>query len=579
MNKQFSNKQWELLKPDQSTISDIQKTVSCLPETAAVIANRNITTGSKALKFLYPSLKSINTPDNLQDIESAALRIYNALIAKEKILIFGDYDIDGISATAILYLFLNKSGAKVEYYTPHREKEGYGIKPDHIINKAKPGDIRLIITVDCGINDHLAVEAANLAGIDIIITDHHEPSDKLPQALAIINPRRKGCQKDLDFLAGVGVAFYLLIYLRKYLRQNNYWNQERQEPNLKAYCDLVALGTVADMVPLINENRTITKTGLKILSKGKRPGIKALMKISAIKSGPLHSDDIAFRLAPRLNAAGRMDHAGLAVELLITEDKKKAQRLATTLDQLNKDRRHTQELILNSVERRIIDTPDLAEKSCLVFAQPGWKIGVLGIVASKILEKYNRPVILFGMQDNLWWGSGRSIPGFNIFKGLNACSENIIQFGGHKAAAGLKILPENLAGFIKHFEEKVSSATRKEDFTAFLKIDYELNFEAVDSQLLDELTLLEPYGISNPEPVFSSRNIKVFSSTLIAGKHLKMILQQKNINTPKKLSAIWFNAPTFDPAPDFFKNIAYKLGWNYWNNSRIIQLTMQDARL
>ncbi|NNK85055.1 MAG: single-stranded-DNA-specific exonuclease RecJ, partial [Desulfobacterales bacterium] len=311
-------KDWKILQPDAPSVKNLCDSLECDPVTATLLINRKIDTPESALKFLNPSFNDIRSPFSIKDMDIAVRRIYKAIKDSEKILIFGDYDVDGITSTSILFNFLQNTGADTHYYIPHRTKEGYSLQVTHISDYAIPNKFDLIITVDCGASSHEAVKTAQNAGIDVIITDHHIIPVKIPPAYAVVNPKRHDCKVGFDNLAGVGVVFVLIICLRKYLREMHLW-QDRPEPNLKNLCDLVALGTLADSVPLVDENRIFTAAGINIIKTGNnRPGIEALLKIGHIKTSYINSEDIAFKLVPRLNASGRMEHGKLSVEILTT---------------------------------------------------------------------------------------------------------------------------------------------------------------------------------------------------------------------------------------------------------------------
>ena len=343
---------WHMFDQDPDRVRELSQMLNCHPVMASILVNRNIHTVKTATDFLNASLNKLPSPFSLKDMNIAVNRIYKAITDNEKILIFGDYDVDGITATVILLNFLRYAGADVSYYIPHRVNEGYSIQPGHISLYAHAHKVDLIITADCGSGSHQAAAAAKNTDIDIIITDHHTISEDIPSALAVINPKRRDCPSGLQNLAGVGVAFCLLICLRTHLREKGFW-QQGLEPNLKSYCDLVALGTVADMVPLIEENRILCKTGLTLIHAGHRPGLTALLEASAIHNDFLDADDIAFRLAPRLNAAGRMDHAARAVELLTVKDIHIAAKTAHTLNLLNQKRRQIEQGIFSDIQRFI----------------------------------------------------------------------------------------------------------------------------------------------------------------------------------------------------------------------------------
>jgi single-stranded-DNA-specific exonuclease len=572
---QGMEKNWQILHPDTDAVDRLTQGLKCHPVTAAVLVNRDILTATQARKFLAGSLNNLPAPFAIKDMDAAVHRIADAIAGNEKILLFGDYDVDGITATVILLNFLRHAGADVSYYIPHRIAEGYSIQPRHISRYAAPNSIDLIITADCGSGSHRAVEAANRAGIDIIITDHHSIAENLPPALAVVNPRRHDCPAGLGNLAGVGVAFFLLICLRKHLRDNGFW-QERPEPNLKNYCDLVALGTIADMVPLIEENRVLCKTGLQLLAADRRPGLAALMKASAVDSNFADAEDIAFRLAPRLNAAGRMDHAARAVELLSSNDADAAAKSAQTLNLLNQRRQQLEKKTLADIERTFEINPSLLRRHSLVLADSQWHAGLIGIVATRIVEKFHRPTVLIATGNDLGTGSARSVPALNLYEALAACSSYLESFGGHAMAAGLKIHEKNIDAFQQQFENVVQQTCRPEDFTLRLRIDRDLDFDVISTDLINELETLTPFGVGNPEPLFRAGNVTVVSSQIVGHHHRRMMLRQSWAPNAPVLSAIHFNVEDTALRKKDFAHIVFKLRCNRWNNRKTAQIVVAD---
>ena len=566
-----------MLQPDPAVVRELSQKLNCHPVTATVLANRNIKTQSDARHFLSVSLNRLRPPSSLKDTDTAVKRIYDAIIGNQKILIFGDYDVDGITATVVLLNFMRYVGADVTYYIPHRITEGYSIQPRHISHYARPNQFDLIITADCGSSSHQAVAAANKAGIDMVITDHHNIGDDIPPALAVINPKRHDCESGLQNLAGVGVAFFLLICLRTCLREKGFW-RERQEPNLKSYCDLVALGTVADMVPLVEENRILCKTGLGLISTGHRPGLTALAEVSGIRNDTLDAEDIAFRLAPRLNAAGRMDHAAWAVELLTTQDAGHAATTAQTLNQLNQKRQQLEKGTLAEIEEYLAINPSLLRQRSLVLSQDGWHAGLLGIVASRIMGRYYRPVILIATEDGVGKGSARSVPGINLYEALAECRQYLETFGGHSMAAGLKIRQENIAAFQKAFESSIQNRSKSEDLVPTLNIDGELDFATISAGLIDELESLMPYGAGNPEPIFVSSDVRVISSKIVGKSHRRMVLRQSSEPNTPSFQAIHFNVDDQSAQEKNFAKVAFKLRWNRWNGKKIAQIVVEDLQ-
>ncbi len=575
-------KQWQLLQPDIDVVEKIRRELQCNRVIATVLANRKIISKDNALRFLRPSLNNMRPPCSMKDMDAAVKRIYSAITDHEKILIFGDYDVDGITATTILFEFLHYTGADVSYYIPHRTKEGYGLHTKHITDYAIPNKINLIITVDCGSSSNNAVKTASSSEIDVIITDHHEISDKPSHAVAVLNPKRHDCSSDFHSLAGVGVAFYLLICLRKHLRDSHFW-QNRPEPNLKSLCDLVALGTVADMVPLVDENRILVKTGLEIINAGKRCGIKTLMEFSGIKNNSVDTEDVAFRLAPRLNAAGRIEHASAAVELMTTNNLKTARQLAQSLNNLNIKRHNIEQKIIEDIFEYLKNNQRVLKNSSLVISDNEldnmWHEGILGIVASRMVKKYFRPVVLIAIKEGVGKGSARSIPGFNIYNGLMSCSDHLEAFGGHSMAAGLKIKAENMDVFKKNFENTVQQMTTHDDFVQTISIDFELNFDDISDTLINELETLKPFGTGNHEPLFIAKNVRVMDSKIVGKNHRRMLLQQSAAGgTGNSFNAIHFNVDTSKNLRDNFDQIAFRLRWNHWNEKKTAQIVIEDIK-
>ena len=566
----------KIVKKNQSfeSINNICKINKITPAIAAILLNRNINTKEKIDAFFDVSLKNIQHPVKLKDIDIAVKRIACAIKKNEKILIFGDYDADGITATVILYEFLKYCKADISYYIPCRITEGYSIKPNHILDAAN-NNIDLIITVDCGSSDFDAVYEASKNNIDVIITDHHEINGKIPDAFAVINPKQKDCKSGLDYLAGVGVAFYLLIYLRKYLRDNQFWINT-PEPNLKNSCDLVSIGTIADIVPVISDNRVITKAGIEILKTGKRTGTEALIKICKIDKKYISSGDIAFKIAPRINASGRIGHANTAVRLLLEKNEHQALKLSLKLDELNTQRKIIENRILVNIIMYIENNPYLLDNKSLVLSNKNWHKGILGIIASRLVEKYYKPVFLISIQNNIGVASGRSIPGFNLYNGLCSCSEYLTGFGGHAMAAGFKINEEKIEVFKEKFEKIVFETTNAKIFEPEILIDYQLSFDDITDKLLYELELLQPFGPEMEEPFFLSKNVKVCFSKKIGESHRYMVLNQPESKMKTKINAIKFNADSDDFKKDFFDEIVFKLSYNYYNNKKSKQIIIDQ---
>jgi single-stranded-DNA-specific exonuclease len=570
-------KERQILQPDIHVVDKLCMILKCHPAIASILVNRNIVSEEDALNFLNPSLSRFNPPFSIKDMDAAVNRILTAIKQNEKILIFGDYDVDGITATTILFEFIRSAGADVSYYIPHRTNEGYGLQKNQISDYALSKKINLIITTDCGSGSHDAVKTAKSAGIDVIITDHHIISEKIPQAVAVVNPKRHDCPSSFDDLAGVGVAFCLLICLRKKMREINFW-QNRPEPNLKSVCDLVALGTLADMVPLVAENRILTRTGLDIITSSNRPGLNALIEVSGINKNNVDTDDIVFGIAPRLNSAGRIDHASMAVELLTTKNTETAEQIAQSLNHMNQKRRSIENGILTQIEGQLKKNPHLLQNKTLVLTHQDWHLGVLGIVATRIMQKYFRPVVLIATTAGIGKGSARSIPGVDLYKGLMACADDLENFGGHSMAAGIKIKAKKIVRFQTSFENAIGNMTKPDDFIPKISIDYELDFDDISDALIDEIESLKPFGSGNPEPLFMSRNVKVVSSKIVGKNHRRMLLKQASESVGKTYNAIHFNIDPSIPFKEHFDQIAFRLRWNLWNEKKSAQLIIEEVK-
>ena len=566
-------KHWHILQPDPSRIRELCSRLRCSPIIAAILVNRDLKTPDGASKFLRPSIEHLRPPCGLKDMQAAVERVTRAIEKQEKIMIFGDYDVDGVTAAAILFDFLLKAGADVSYYIPHRTEEGYSLKADHIDKVAVPSGIDLIITADCGSGSHAAVQRANTAGIDVVVTDHHRVSDTLPSAVAVVNPKRPDCTAGFEHLAGVGVAMALLICLRKHLRERGVWHT-RSEPNLKALCDLVALGTIADAVPLVDENRIFVTAGIEVIRSGRtRTGVIAILNNCRLPCRDVDAEDLAFKIVPRLNAAGRMDHALLAARLL-TENRETAKRIADSLDELNNRRKDTERQILQQIRQYLKDNPQELNCRSLVLSHEGWHEGVLGIVASRLVERHYRPVVLISTRDGIGKGSARSIFGFNLYRGLTACTDQLENFGGHGMAAGLGIRTENISAFKAEFEQATAAASADIDPAPEIRIDCVLDFEQITEQLIDEIDALQPFGRGNNEPLFMARDVQIKQSKIVGDRHRRMLLTQSG--TGRSFPAIQFNIDPNQALPERLKKIAFHLQWNRWNGGKSAQMVIDE---
>ena len=571
-------KRWHILSPDPKQVSTLAKSLGCQPAVATVLINRGICDPDHAAVFLNPSLSHVRSPYLMKDIDRAVERILVAVRGNEKVLILGDYDADGITATTLLFEFLTYLDADVDYYIPNRLTEGYGLRRDYIEKHAVPDGIDLIITVDCGISSFDAVGAARRAGIDVIITDHHEAPSVMPEAFAILDPKQPDCPSGFSWLAGVGVAFNLALALRKRLRDEGFWNN-RPEPNLKAACDLVAIGTVADMVPLVEENRIYVKAGLEAIASDTRPGIKALLDVCKMPNRSLDSRGLAFKLVPRLNAAGRLSHGSIGIDLLTTSNMETARAIANDLNRENIERQKIESRILSEIMQHLKSNPELLEQRSLVLDQQGWHQGVVGIAASRLVDRYYRPVVVISVADGIGHGSARSPNGFDLYEGLNDCAQHLEKFGGHKMAAGLTLRAENIPAFRRDFERIVCQKTTPEDFVPELVIDGEVSATDISPELADGLETLAPFGTGNPEPLFVLSDMDVLSTRVVGANHLHMRLRPSNpskMDQAEPLDAIFFNMGAEKPHPAHLDRVACHVRWNRWGGRKRIQLVIKD---
>ncbi len=568
-------KTWHIQRHDPDHVDMLARSCGCHPIVAGILINRAITDPKEATDFLNPSLANLRSPFLMKNMAEAVERIVTAVEKEEKILIFGDYDVDGVTGTTLLLEFLLTMGADVSFYLPDRFREGYGLNRDYILQGAVPDNVRLLITVDCGISSVEAVRAANDHNIDVIVTDHHEIPEVLPDAFAILNPKQADCSFPFRMFAGVGVVFCLVLALRKHLRDKGFWIN-RSEPNLKNVCDLVALGTVADIVPILEENRILVQAGLEILTSRIRPGLNALQEVSGLSNVDLNTWDIAFKLAPRINAAGRLVKANVGVELLTAPDRGAALPVARFLNETNSRRQRIEKDTLDEAIRLIDSNPDLLRQRSLVLCGEGWNEGVIGIVASKLVGRYYRPVVLISVKNGTGKGSARSISGFNLYEGLKECAEYLDRFGGHKAAAGLSLPSENISDFAGRFERVVCTNTTEQDFIPKIEIDRMVRFDEIDTDLMNQIERLAPFGTGNPEPFFAAEDVRIIESSVVGGSHVRMNLQQGN-HLSRSIQAIMFNGAAMWPLPDKFQRIAFNLRWNRWQNKKTLQMIIREA--
>ena len=506
---------WSIKECNSDKVKQVMEEVNLHPLVAELLVKKGIDNPEEIKTFLECDLRNSYDPFIFPDMQKAVDRILKAQEKREKILVYGDYDVDGITATAILLENFRKLGLSVDYFLPNRLSEGYGLNRE-ALEEARAKNISLIITVDCGITSVEEVKIAQELGIDVIITDHHLEEKELPPAFAVIDPHLAGTYP-FTGLAGSGVAYKLAQAVSQHL------GKEKFPQGL----DLVALGTISDIVPLLGENRLFVKAGLHELKTQPRAGVQALMDIAGVIAEELDTTKISFRLGPLLNALGRLGDARDAVTLLLTKDKHEAENLSRMMEDHNQERRNLQDSNFMEIKNMINENLELLDQKALVFWGKNWHRGVLGIVASKISSMYNRPVILLSLQDGRVIGSGRSVPGFHIVEALEKCREFLVTFGGHEMAAGLEVEEKNIEAFAKAFAKTAEETIKSESLKTVLKIDAEAPLSLWDIELFESLELLQPWGHENPEPIFMANRVNASENPRIVGdNHLKLLLKE-----------------------------------------------------
>ncbi|HEX5832989.1 MAG TPA: single-stranded-DNA-specific exonuclease RecJ [Pyrinomonadaceae bacterium] len=566
----MKTKRWNVRRHDAEAAASLARVLGVTPILAALLITRGYADERAARAFLAPTYDQLHEPYLMLGMREAVARLKHAIATQEPVLIYGDYDVDGTTGTAILLRALKLLGAKTGFHIPHRFTEGYGIQQP-ALERAHAEGYKLVVSVDCGIRAHEPLYWARDKGLDVIITDHHLPDEDegAPPAFAVLNPNQAGCSYPDKHLAGVGVAFKLVHALfREYGR----------EAHVAAFMKVVAIGTVADVAKLVGENRTIVSIGLKDLARAANPGLKALIDVAGCGDGKgMTAYDLGFRLGPRINAAGRMDAARAVVELFDTRDSGEARRLAEHLDARNEERKTVQQQI---IDLALAEAGDTTEAKVAVIQGAGWHRGVIGIAASKIAERLNRPCVVLSVDGEVAHGSARSIEAYHLLNGLTACADLFEKFGGHSHAAGLTIRPERIAEFRRRLNEHAASCLTAEDLEHSVTIDMELPAEQVTFQLARELQALEPFGAGNPRPVFATKGLRCLGEPqVLKDKHLKLRLAGPQ-NRP--LEGIWWNCIETagqTPVVNGSIELAYALELSAWNDDYRMQLNVLDMQV
>lgn len=553
-------KKWEFYDNDEEKIDNLSKKHNISKLLARVLTNRNIS-DDEINVFLNPTRNDFHDPYLLPDMKKAVDRIIKAIEDKQKIMIYGDYDVDGITSITVLKRFLEERGVEVGYYIPNRLDEGYGLNKE-AIDKINEQGYKLMITVDCGISGIDEIEYSNSLGIETIVTDHHEPLDELPTAIAIVDAKRKDNEYPFRGLAGVGVVFKLIqaIGIRLNLEEKEY---------LK-YLDIVCIGTISDIVPLVDENRVISKLGLKLIEVTKNVGLKSLIK--AIEYKNINSVTVSFGIAPRINACGRMGYQEEALKLFLTDNIVEAEQITSKLNKYNLDRQSKEKTIYEEALKKLENEED--NKNTIVLAGEGWHHGVIGIVASKLTEKFFKPTILLSFEGDIAKGSGRSVPGFDLHTALCDTSKYLEKYGGHEMAVGLSLNKNNLEKFKEEFENiAIQKGVNK--ITPIIKVDAQITYQDINSEAVKELKKLEPFGEANKMPIFMYKNLKIDSiRALSEGKHLKLTLKDES----NVINAIGFNMGNL--SDEYLigdkVDVVGTLETNTYNGIETIQINLKD---
>jgi len=564
---------WVFSEPErEDTIHGLKEQLGVPEKIAKLLALRGIESFDDAKSFFRPSINLLYDPFRMKDMDKATDRLAEAIRTGEKVVVYGDYDVDGTTATSCLYMFLKEFGVEVDFYIPHRFKEGYGINPEGVEYAIENG-ASLIVSVDCGITAIRETEYASQNGIDLIICDHHTVGDEIPAAVAVLDPKRPDCSYPFDGLSGAGVGFKLIQGVLKTLGL--------PESVAHKYLDLVAISIASDIVPIIDENRILMTAGLQMINNNPRIGIQSLLDLINVEPGSITTSKIVFSIGPRINAAGRMGDATTAVKLMIAESKAEAKAYAYELESVNLRRRDTDSKTMQQAMEMIDEDYNMEETITMVLHNPDWHLGVIGIVASRLVDMFHRPAIMLSTVDGKIKGSARSIKGFNIYDALKKCNDLLEQFGGHEFAAGLTLDPENLSEFIRRMNDIAYLDLSETNFEPELTIDAELDFNEVDMRFWKLLSQFEPFGPANLRPVFMTKNVKVVGEPTIVGNgHLKMKIKQ---NDSGVFDAIGFNMHEYMP---LLRNsngkgvkIAYAIEENVWNGRRSLQVRLKDIHL
>lgn len=570
-------KTWHISQPSAELVNALAQELGISPVVAGLLVNRKVTTADSARYFLDADLTKLHDPFLMTGMQKAVDRVIQSIESKEKITVFCDYDVDGVSSAAFLTHFFRDLGVSIDTYLPERMAEGYGLNAS-AVRKIREAGSALMITADCGITGTREVEIAHEIGLDVIVTDHHQiGADGLPDCVAVLNPHQPDCQYPYRFLSGVGIVFKLATAVRSSLHHQSGWEKSRL-PNLKRHLDLFTLGTIADVAPLTGENHILCAHGLDVMAESAKPGLVALKSVAKV-DGRINAQTVGFSLGPRLNAAGRLGKADAGLHLLTSTSLEEAMAMALGIDAINTERREIQKLALEEAEYLIDREVNLDADRVIVLASDNFHAGVIGIVAARIVEKYFRPTVLIALTDGIGKGSGRSIPKFNLFKAFSQCSEHFIQFGGHAYAAGLSIAENNVEPFRQALNEVGHNFLKEDDLIPELQIDAPLDIEKINRYLFHQVHQLEPFGAENPVPVFTTNGVQIqnFRTMGKEENHVRF----RAVQGGARMDAVGFGMAeafdSIDPTEDVV-DIAYEIHLNTWNGQNKVELRLVDIR-
>ncbi len=574
------NKKWILQKPDPETVHELFNSLRISPVTAQMLANRGLADPAGARQFIEPTLHQLSDPADHPRLSQAAQHLLGVVRSDQQITIYGDYDADGICATAVMVRALQQLGGNVDYYVPGRSEEGYGLNSEALAELHEQGT-DTVVTVDCGVSAHEEIRRATELGLDILITDHHEPGDSLPETPFILNPHLPECEFGYERLAGVGVAYKLAWAVGQQMNDGSNVAEHFRE-TMVDLLPLVAIGTIADMVHLTDENRVLAQYGLRVMPTTRNPGLQALLDVAgADDKSKLRSYHVGFQLAPRLNAVGRMSDASMAIEMFTTDDPDRADELAQHLEKENRRRRKVQRLATDEAVEHVESSINVDDTHSIVISNDEWHPGVVGLVASKLAEKFWRPAFVFSENEEHARGSARSIPGFHLYNAISQCDHLLERYGGHEGAAGLTLHLDNLDEFRRVIDDIVAQELAQEEPVPQLELEGEVELEDLTRPVVEELDMLYPHGIGNPEPLFCARDVILAGNPQIVGSrrnHLSFMVRQGD-TTLKVIAfgkADWLDDLKEHGDEPF--SIAFEPRLNTWRNRTNVELRGEDIQ-